>query len=151
MDIKGGEVKFDDFKKKVEAVIVSRLNLIGQEGTKHARLIPKDIGYEDQTGNLRSSTGYAVGVGEVVNTQFEKVRGKEPSNVEGTEVGRSVAEEGVRKYKIPALTITAGMEYASELEARGRDVLTSTYFKVKNELPGHLKELKENIRWYLKR
>ena len=37
---------------------IEAMGRLGMECVNHARRIPKDIGFEDHTGNLRSSIGF---------------------------------------------------------------------------------------------
>lgn len=80
----------------------------------------------DQTGNLRSSIGYAVydHAEEVVTSAFPVVReGSEGARI-GAEYVRSLAQKYANTY---ALVVVAGMSYAEYVEAiKEKDVLAST-------------------------
>ena len=74
--------------------------------------------YKDQTGNLRASGGYTIAVDAKVvddNNTGETPEGKSKAAT----LGRRLA-----KGKGVVLVGVAGMEYAADVEARGKDVLT---------------------------
>lgn len=85
--------------------------------------------YEDQTGNLRSSIGYAVLMnGQVIqsNSVYKIKNGDE-----GVSEGLQYLKERVRKArkKGVCLIVTAGMNYAEYVEAKGYVVLSSAELK----------------------
>ena len=51
---------FRAFLAEVEGQIIESLCRVGEEAVKLAKLIPPERGFNDQTGNLRSSIGYVV-------------------------------------------------------------------------------------------
>lgn len=74
--------------------------------------------YRDQTGNLRASGGYTIAVDAKV---------EEDNNTGDTPTGKQKAASLGRrlaKGKGVVLVGVAGMEYAADVEARGKDVLT---------------------------
>jgi hypothetical protein len=74
--------------------------------------------YNDVTGNLRASGGYTIAVDAKV---------EESNNPGGTPEGKRKADSLGRrlaKGKGVVLVGVAGMEYAADVEARGKDVLT---------------------------
>lgn len=98
-------------------------------------------GYNDRSGNLRSSIGYTVlQDGQIVGSKSTaRVGGK---GKEGASAGMQFARRIAARYpKGIALIVTAGMRYAGFVEAQGRDVLTTAEEQVKRELPARLKEL----------
>lgn len=131
------------FSKFLDAIVkrqIERMQYLGEECTKIAKSIPPEIGFMDQTGNLRSSIGYVVFKdGVAVHTQYS-------GSAEGIDAGQDLAKKVGAKYRNGvALVVTAGMDYAIRLEAKGRDVLTSAENFAKQELPKMVKELKLNI------
>lgn len=116
------------------------MQMLGEMCVTHAREIPKEIGFTDQTGNLRSSIGYMVFVdGVAVHESYE-------GTPEGIKAGQDLSKKIGAKYKNGvSLVVTAGMNYAVHVEARGRDVLSSAEILAKKELPKMLDELKRNI------
>ena len=120
------------------------MQMLGEMCVTHARSIPAEVGFMDDTGNLRSSIGYMVFLdGVAVHESFEQV--KEGS--EGVKTGKILAEKiGDRFKNGVCLVVTAGMNYAIHLESKGRDVLTSAELLAKKELPVMVAELKKNIK-----
>ena len=137
------EARFKKFFEVVEKRQIERLQMLGEKCVKHARLIPASSGFTDQTGNLRSSIGYIVFKdGKAIHENYEIVK----QGSEGMKQGKELAEKTAMKHpKGLLLVVTAGMDYALELEAKGRDVLTSAEHLAAQELPKMLKALKENI------
>jgi hypothetical protein len=134
---------------KFEAAIINRLHFIGEQFVIDARNNSDNIpfkAYKDQTGNLRSSIGYAIIrngqiIAEVIDPQpnrdpFEgrtyrtgsrkgnpisrKVR-KDYAN-KARQIARRVASEYPKGYLLVGF---AGMEYAAAVEAKGYDVITN--------------------------
>ncbi len=119
------------------------MQMLGEMCVTHARSVPASIGFTDQTGNLRSSIGYMVFVdGVAVHESFDQVQ----EGLEGVKTGQNLAKKWGAKYTHGVcLVVTAGMNYAIHLEAKGRDVLTSAELLAKQELPVMVAELKKNI------
>lgn len=136
--------KLDAFLEVVEKKQIERLQYLGEMCVKHARLIPKNVGFEDQTGNLRSSIGYMVFKdGMAVKGSYTQVEG----GSEGVQAGESLARKVGSKSKDNKimLVVTAGMNYAIYVESKGRDVLTSAESLAKQELPKMIEKLVSNI------
>lgn len=93
----------------------------------------------DQTGNLRSSIGFAVYEKGVVFMQssFSAVL----QGTDGSEVGKKMITDLAKEYaKVYALVILAGMDYASDVEAKdSRDVLESTRIWAESVIEKRLK------------
>ena len=119
----------DKINASVEArlqVIVNTLCYVGEQCIIEAR----DGGtYTDQTGNLRSSIGYAVvWDGKVVQRDcIEKIKQGDKGVSDGNEY-LSKCIKGRRRKGI-VLIVTAGMNYAEYVEAKGFNVLTSAELK----------------------
>ena len=119
----------DKINASVEArlqVIVNTLCYVGEQCIIEAR----DGGtYTDQTGNLRSSIGYAViWDGKVVQRDFiDKIKQGDKGVSDGNEY-LSKCIKGRRRKGI-VLIVTAGMNYAEYVEAKGFNVLTSAELK----------------------
>ena len=135
--------KLDAFLEVVEKKQIERLQYLGEMCVKHARLIPKNVGFEDQTGNLRSSIGYMVFKdGMAVKGSYTQVEG----GSEGVQAGEALARKvGSNSEGKILLVVTAGMNYAIHVESKGRDVLTSAESLAKQELPKMIKKLVSNI------
>lgn len=113
--------KFEDIEKKVLNVLMNA----GEQAVRQARLKGS---YQDRTGNLRSSIGYViVKRGEVVHqSAFNVVKGGQ----EGSKEGLSLALDLVKNYPTDnVLIVVAGMNYATYVERKGFDVLSSAQLK----------------------
>lgn len=134
------KARFDKFIAVIEKRQIRRLQRLGEECVTLAKSIPKEIGFQDQTGNLRASMGYTVFVnGIAVRQAFE-------GSSQGQQTGKAIASKAGSKYKEGiCLVVVAGMSYALTLESKGRDVLTSAELYAKQELPKLIAELKRNI------
>ena len=135
--------RLDTFLDVVEEMQVKRLQKLGEQCVLIAREIPGEVGFYDQTGNLRSSIGYII-FKDGTPMFGNYVQAKE--GTEGVQKGKMLAEKVGSKYKQGiVLVVTAGMNYAIYLEADGRDVLTSAELFAKKELPKLIESLKNNI------
>lgn len=107
-------------------VIANVLCYVGEQCITEAR---NGGTYEDQTGNLRSSIGYAVLMnGQVIQSDsVDKIKNGD----EGVSEGLQYLQERVRKAskKGVCLIVTAGMNYAEYVEAKGYVVLSSAELK----------------------
>ena len=141
--------RFDAFLSEIEKQQIRRLRMLGERCVIHARSIPKSSGFEDQTGNLRSSIGYVIFKdGVALHSFYKKVQPKvfnEGVIYNGAEKGEALAKSIGKDKQGICLIVTAGMNYAVYLEAKGRDVLTSAEVLAKQELPRMLNELLANI------
>lgn len=135
--------RFDKFIEAVERAQIKRLKYLGEICVKHAREVPASTGFTDQTGNLRSSIGYMIFKnGVAIHESYPQVK----EGNEGVVKGQTLAKKVGAKYiEGVALVVTAGMHYAVYLEAKGRDVLTSSELLAKQELPKMVEDLKKNI------
>jgi hypothetical protein len=145
--------RFDKFLDIVERRQIERMKMLGEMCVIHARELPPEIGFHDQTGNLRSSIGYIIFKdGVSVHESFEQVK----SGSEGAKTGRNLANKIGEKFrgKGIVLVVVAGMNYALALEANGAYklkskrpyvVLTTAEQLAKQELPRMLEDLKSNI------
>lgn len=110
---------------KVKALI-TMLCYVGEQCIKEAR---ENGSYRDQTGNLRSSIGYAVlRDGNVIQKNYA---GKTGEGYAGEAEGKSFLKQkiGLAPKKGLVLIVTAGMNYAEYVEAMGYNVLSSAELK----------------------
>jgi hypothetical protein len=137
------KARVDKFLEVIVRQQIKRMQMLGEMCVTHARSVPADVGFMDQTGNLRSSEGYMVFLdGVAVHESYDQVQ----EGAEGVKTGQNLAKKMGAKYKNGvALVVTAGMSYAIHLESKGRDVLTSAELLAKQELPVMVAELKKNI------
>ncbi len=96
--------------------------------------------YKDQTGNLRSSIGYAViQDGEIMTiSDFQAVK----DGNEGSETGAAYIQELAANFPEGIVLICcAGMTYATYVQARGLDVITSGELLAERLIPQILQRL----------
>lgn len=132
--------RFDAFLEEVLKQQIEAFQHLGEMCVAHARSVPKKVGFEDRTGNLRSSIGYAIFVdGMAIHTAYK-------GRSEGIEAGSELAERVGKNTRGICLVVTAGMNYAVYVEAKGRDVLTSAEILAARELPRMRNQLTSNIK-----
>lgn len=106
----------------MKSACLEELCVAGEQAVNAARI---GGSYTDRTGNLRSSTGYVV----VDDGRIVRMSGFEPvkdTATEGGQSGRSYAEELAAQFSTGmVLILVAGMDYATYVNDRGYDVLTS--------------------------
>lgn len=128
---------------EVERQIIESLCRVGEEAVKIAKLIPKEQGFTDRTGNLRSSIGYVVVKdGKPVNVSFQAVKGGHAGVNEGQRLALKVGSEYAEGY---ALVVVAGMNYAVHVESKGRDVLTSGEKYAEKQIAKELADMVTNV------
>ncbi len=135
--------RFEKFLQAIERQQIEKLQYLGELCVKHARTIPANIGFTDDTGNLRSSIGYMVFKdGVAIHEGYSQT--KEGS--EGTRAGQRLAKKvGSKHSKGLVLVVTAGMNYAVHVESKDRDVLTSAESLARQELPKMIEKMVSNI------
>ena len=127
--------------EKYHQKVIRILKYVGEKCINEAREYGS---YQDQTGNLRSSIGYIV----LKDGKPIKKGGFAPTE-RGTKKGKDGQKEGevfinkvISQYpKGFVLVVVAGMKYASYVEARNYNVLTSAELLAEREIPRLLKEL----------
>lgn len=110
--------KIDGFVFNREERMISALHYIGVDFVNNARVAAE---FTDQTGNLRSSIGYAILLdGKVIDEDFE-------GEIEGIAASKTVVKELAHEYNTGLVLIgLAGMEYAAAVESKGYDVITGS-------------------------
>lgn len=137
------EKPFQAFLDEIERKQIARLQMLGEMCVNHARNIPPSQGFQDQTGNLRSSIGYMVfNDGTAIHTAYNQVS----NGSEGAKRGEALARKVGEASKGICLVVTAGMNYALCVESKGRDVITSAEHLAQRELPKMLEKLVSNIK-----
>lgn len=123
--------------------IYRSLSYLGEQCIKRIRDRSGENSWFDQTGNLRSSIGYAVyGKGrKIIESEFEVVK----VGSQGASKGKMMIDELASKYaEVFALVVVAGMDYADAVEARdNKDVLASTELLAKSKVQEYLDKAKE--------
>lgn len=134
----------------VNEEITNHLAFLGEMCVVRIRNRSGEDSWFDQTGNLRSSIGYAV-LNEgrsAIASAFQQVL----SGSEGTQKGQNYINELASKYKQTyALLVVAGMEYADKVEAMdNKDVLASTELWAKTQLDKYMQHAVEKATLRLK-
>ena len=122
------DFSFGAIEKRVNAFTKDKLkkmalvlSFVGLDAVEYAR---ENGSYQDQTGNLRASVGYAVIYnGEITKQGFQ-------GKADGVWEGKSVVIDLAEQYNVGmVLVVVAGMEYAAAVESLNYDVITgSTVF-----------------------
>ena len=132
-----------DFQNRIILAQIQTLKYLGELCVIRARSIPASIGFNDQTGNLRSSIGYVVFVdGIEISSDFNEILNGSQGVLEGKTLAYKVGQENNEGL---VLVVVAGMNYALAVESKGKDVLTSTEHYAIQALPSMLNDLKINI------
>lgn len=134
--------RMDNFLDAIEAEAIKMLQKLGEDAVIHARSLPAEVGFMDQTGNLRSSIGYVIFKDGVPITQsYQQVAG----GTEGVQKGAALAERIGSQREGLCLVVTAGMNYALYVESNGRDVLQSAESMTRKAFAQQVEKLKKNI------
>lgn len=135
--------RFDGFLEAIEAEAITMLKKLGEEAVIHARSLPAEVGFHDQTGNLRSSIGYMIFKdGVPLVEKYQQVTG----GAEGVQKGMALAMKVGESKKGFCLVVTAGMNYALYVESKGRDVLASAESMTRQRFAQQVEQLKNNIK-----
>lgn len=126
---------FNDQFAQIDDFILQRFIELCDERIQIQRNKISPEGYDDRTGQLRSSVGYLIYKnGKVVHENFKLSpygTDKEP----GIKEGRQLAFGQLRASEGWGIIMVAGMEYASWLESNhGRTVLSSATFGLEDDL-----------------
>lgn len=114
-------------RETMRAIEDATLPLFIRVGTRAVDIARKKMGgkpYQDDTGNLRSSTGFIVfRDGKSVHTDF-KPSPAGTDKATGLALGQKMAEDYMRDSKGWGIVLVAGMDYASYVENKGFDVIS---------------------------
>ena len=136
------EVKMKSFlnraAKYLQTTILKALSKLGDECVVKVRDRAETESWINQTGNLRSSIGFATydrGKKYMMSTMSTVLKGKE-----GSAAGKKMIDELAKEYaNVYALVVIAAMEYASYVEAvESKDVLASTTTWAKGVVEGRI-------------
>jgi hypothetical protein len=125
-------------ERRMQAII-RNLCYVGEQCVNEARSYNGNQ-YTDQTGNLRSSTGYVVvSDGNIVQVgNFQQIK----SGSEGTKAGQAFARQIASQFsKGICLIVVAGMKYATYVSAKGYNVLDSSELLAEKLVPQMLEQL----------
>lgn len=134
---------FEKFLNECNAIIkeeiVRALSFLGEKCKNRIRDRSAVESWIDQTGNLRSSIGYAIfdHGQKTIESEFSVVK----EGKQGADKGRKMIQDLASLYSTTfALVVVAGMEYAEYVEARdNKDVLASTELWAREQLSEALK------------
>lgn len=117
--------QIEKLKEKMEhAFETAMIELLVRVGEEFVKIAREQGNYQDRTGNLRSSIGYAIAVnGKIVNENFslsEEGSDKNTGLATAQRLCETIAGENATGY---ILIGVAGMNYAAKVEASGRDVV----------------------------
>ena len=129
--------------EKYHQKVIRILRIVGEKCINEAR---EHGSYQDQTGNLRSSIGYIVlkdgkpiEKGGFAPTERGTKKGKD-----GQKEGEAFINKVISQYPSGfVLVVVAGMKYASYVEARNYNVLSSAELLAEKEVPKLLKALSQ--------
>ena len=122
----------DKAKQGFEESLLDEFRRTGDQFIADARSIRT---YQDQTGNLRSSIGYALFKdGQMLEQTFP---GGDVTGSGGT-LAKWVANSYKRGY---LLVVVAGMFYAQYVEAKSYDVLTGSSYAAETNIKARVKKL----------
>lgn len=139
------KARLDAFLDEIQRKQIARLQQLGEMCLIEART---NKGYMMQTGALLSSTGYQVFVdGIAIHSKFEAASGAQSdAAAKGVNAGQTVADAIGKETKGVCLVVVAGMNYATYVEAKGKNVLTSAEHLAERELPRMLEKLISNTK-----
>lgn len=129
-----------EIDERVTGVIINTLKYVGEQCVKEAR---EGGTYQDQTGNLRSSIGYAIVndgriVSDGLNNQFQQFK----DGAQGVDEAKKYLQEVGTRFKGIALVVVAGMKYAYYVEKiHNRVVLSSAELLADQLVPQLLTQL----------
>ena len=131
--------------ERVERLTIRALSKLGEQCVTKIRDRAGDKSWYDQTGNLRSSVGYVIAHNKniIQYSTFNQVN----QGSEGVKTGKDLAKELAKRYSNNyVLIVVAGMNYAEFVEAMdNKDVLASTEFWAREQVPLMLEKLKRQI------
>lgn len=129
----------------IEQEVKRTLTYLGEQSVKKARDRSGQESWFDQTGNLRSSIGYAIY--EHGRKQIESAFPVVKVGSDGANEGRDMVERLARQYsQTYALVVVAAMNYAEYVEAMdNKDVLASTELWAKGIISEYLDKTKKRI------
>lgn len=106
---------------------------VGVEAVNTAR---REGNYTNRTGNLRGSIGYLIAVdGDIIESLFD--------GSGATEAEMLAKDVLLREETGIVLIVVAGMNYASHVESKGYNVLTSAEMKARDEIQQMFKRLED--------
>lgn len=137
------EVFFNKATAIINEEIANTLSYLGEQCVARIRDRSSEESWVDQTGNLRSSIGYAVfnkGT-KIAESSFDSILGGSIGSATGKRYVDSLASQYAHTF---ALVVVAGMSYADYVEAiNNKDVLASTELWARIKIQKYLEKAKE--------
>lgn len=122
------------FRDNLDKAVVYLLKYLGEDLARYAK---DNHTYQDQTGNLTNSIGYAV----VRNKEIVYYGGTNQPG-EGADAALQAALKMVAGLESTySLIIVAGMNYAAYVEAKGYNVILPAELKAKKDFPAAMSKL----------
>lgn len=122
------------FQENLDKAILFVLKYLGESLTKYAR---DNRTYQDQTGNLTNSIGYAVVRNREI-VYYSATIQQGIGNEEALKTALTVAKNSGSAY---SLIIVAGMNYAAYVEAKGYNVILPAKLKAQKDFPATMNKL----------
>lgn len=123
-----------EIAKEWEAQVLDKMIAICDKAIEQQWVKFRPIGYNDQTGQLRSSTGYIIyHKGKVVKDRFE-LSSYGTDKAPGWKEGREYAFSKLRESQGWGILFVAGKDYASYVEAKNYSVLRDAEMVIKEDL-----------------
>ena len=123
---------FNGIQKTVEAELIGMFIYVGK---MCLMAMESDRGYRNVSHNLSDSRGFLVVKDRIV------IYSSDFKSTQGGQTGRSLAPSRAVNVNGIGLVIVAGMQYAEELEANGKQVYTSGILTAEQLIPKMLKQL----------
>ena len=134
------QARLDKFTDERIQKVVDIFSFVGESFVNRCRL---NGGYRDQTGNLRSSTGFVVFTGNKVENKNISTANKDDGG-KGKSAAKALVSD-VKGTETEKDNITligfAGMGYASAVEAKDKEVISTSALESEKELKELMKEL----------
>lgn len=137
--------KAQSIAARVDKAVFNALSRLGELCVTNIRDRSAEESWNDQTGNLRSSIGYAVlHNGNIVTvSDFATVKNGSEGATDGKAYVKEIAKTIRKRW---ALVVVAGMNYASYVEAiETKDVLANTELWARAMTPKMMARLEEQI------
>ena len=123
-----------EFQANLEKAAIYMFSYLGEKLAKYAK---DNHTYQDQTGNLTNSIGYAIVVKGKVKSYGGEIQPGDGA-AEGLKIAQKMAANASSSF---SLLIVAGMNYAAYVEAKGYNVILPAELKAKADLPAYMQKL----------
>lgn len=132
----------EQIKESWESEVLAKLIKVCDKAIENQWAKFRPDGYDDQTGQLRSSTGYILYYnGKVMHDRFE-LANYGSDKAPGLKTGRDLAFAKLRESKGWGILFVAGMEYASYVQGKNFSVLSDAELILSEDLYRELNSIK---------